>query len=465
MKCEEVREHLAAFALGDLDVEPKREVEAHLAGCTGCRAESDRISRTVADLRSLPDVETAEGRRDRAVAAMSKEHADRVQGFLLRPRRRGLWLTAGAAAAFLAVLVGGYFLFKPTATAYTLRIVEVRGRAQCLKSGAWSPLQPGMVLQHGDRIITENETVVRAEIWWGAGGDTRVGTLFVNQSACLTVGRSRTLDLERGEIYGEIADREPARIRTIGNDTLAVRSGRFSAGMRETYALVLGVSNKKPQPVPGADAVFEDRPFGEVAEAVAKISGRPIRPADEKVAQCRVTFFGFKNRGAELVSDLRSVVRDQGIWLREEGSGFVANPVYAAEKREVAHRLFARVLEGEASLGSTGGVLRLVGGEEGVVEVVGTPSRLPLESSEVAWIRPGYYSSPARRPMPLPGSIAFRIIGTDDQRRPLVECTVEGAEFLTSIDGHPLAVTVGDATSTGEGEIVVPVKIRIEKKR
>ncbi|MBI2900975.1 MAG: zf-HC2 domain-containing protein [Planctomycetes bacterium] len=456
MRCEEARDLIPAHALGDLDAEPRRALEEHLGGCAVCRAESERTSRAAKALAELPAIETAEARRDRAVAAMAREHADRVQGILLLPRRRRRIIFA-AAAALLLVAGGAAWLLAPRDSSYSLRISEVRGRAQCLEGGSWKLLQPGMRLRRGDRIATEAESVVTAEIWGGA----RVGRLCVNQNSAVAIGPDRTFDLERGEIYGEIAGGEPLRIRTFGNDAIVVRSGRFEAGLRETVSAVLGISIKRPHKIEGADLVFEDRPFGEVADEVARIAGRPVR-ADEAVRQRRVWFYGMRSRGPELLAELRAQVQDQGIWLRRDGEAFVAGLSLTAERRETGRHLFARVAEGDASIASSGGAIRLAGGEEGTVQPGGTPSKRPARAAETPWLRPDYYTS--RRRLDLPGALALRIVGKDAQGRPIVECSVEGAEILAVLDGETAAIVVESATQTGAGEFVVPVRIRFEKK-
>ncbi|MCK9927021.1 zf-HC2 domain-containing protein [Frankia sp. Mgl5] len=51
---DEVRFLLGAFVLGGLDVDDRNAVEAHLAGCAGCRAELDETASVPTLLRRLP---------------------------------------------------------------------------------------------------------------------------------------------------------------------------------------------------------------------------------------------------------------------------------------------------------------------------------------------------------------------------------------------------------------------------
>lgn len=453
MNCTEVRERLSEWALGELDVEPKRALDEHLASCAGCRAEADRAAKTLGILRGVPAIETAESRRDRAVGAMAREHADAAERILLRPRRRGLWLVAASAAVLvLGLATAAYFLYLRPPT-FELRVAEVRGRAQVQRDGVWQPLTPGTIVRAGDRIVTERETVI-ALAYDG-------GRIYVNQNASLAFARGRRIDLERGELCGEVTS-GTLQIRTLGNDALVVRGGRFEAGLRETVALVLGSRFELPKEPEGADLAFVDRPFSEVAAEISRITGREIRAANDEVANRHVWFYGFKERKLDLLDDLEKTLKDQGIWFTKSGDTRTANLEVVAERREITYRLFAKIAEGEASLSSKDGALKLVGGEEGFVQHGGKPASRPWTVSGPAWTEPGYYGRPQR--MALPGTLAFRVVGRDEQQRPIVECMVEGEEVLASLEGETAWITVGTASVTGDGEVTVPVRIRFQKK-
>ena len=47
MDCEKTRENLDAYLDGELDEREKAAVEEHLAACTGCAAELERLRRLV----------------------------------------------------------------------------------------------------------------------------------------------------------------------------------------------------------------------------------------------------------------------------------------------------------------------------------------------------------------------------------------------------------------------------------
>lgn len=455
MNCTDVRERIEEWALGELDVEPRRALEEHLASCAACRAESERATKTLGMLRGLPALETAEARRDRAVEAMAREHADAAARILLQPRRRSrLWIAAVAAAVLVVGLANaGFFLYiKPRS--FELSVAEVRGKAQFQRDGVWQAVMPGARLRAGDRLITERETVV-ALAWDG-------GRVYVNQNASLAFVRGPRIDLERGELFGEVTS-GTLQIRTVGNDALVVRGGRFEAGLRETVALVLGSKFEKPEPVPGADVVFVDKPFEEVARELSIITGRQVQADNEEVAKRRVWFYGFKRDKLELLEQMERDLLDQGIFfVKPTSDTWRAKLEVIAERREIAYRLFAKISEGEASLSSKDGALKLGAGEEGFIQHGGKPTSRSWKVAGPAWTEPGYYGKPQR--MPLPGTLAFRVVGRDEHQRPIVECVVEGEELLASLEGETAWITVDRASATGDGEVTVPVRIRFRKK-
>lgn len=459
MKCEDVLKLLPALALGDLDAEERRAVEDHVAACGACRTESDRAGRTAALLRGVTPVETAEARRDRTVEAMSREHADRVQGILLAPKRPRRWM-AGAAAAGLLVAFGaaGLFVWNRTRETCTLQVTEVRGSAQVLRKGTWQPVLPGTRLDRGDRLLSGPETVVSAEIVFR--GDT-VGTLHLNQNTAIAIGPDRTIDLERGDVSGSVTS-GPLHFRSVGNDTLTVRTGRFEAGLRDWVTMVAGVSMKKPERPANPDAAlsFEDQPFAVVARALEARLRLPIRLAGEDVARRKVWFYGASDR--DLLRDFEKAMIDQGIFLRREGGGFVANLALIAEKRDISRRFYARVNEGDATIGSTGGFLKLSAGDEGFIQKGGTPSLRRFTSADAPWLKPDFYHGKGRERLAIPGTLSFRVVRQDG--RPTVECEVEGDEILAMIDNEPAVIRVGSPVERGEGEFEVPVRIRFERR-
>ena len=123
-----LREMLGAFTLGHLDDADQTMVQAHLDGCTSCRADLAEIS-PLAGLLSQVDVDRFDlpplppadlGGAIRAQVAAERETRDtdelgrRRSGLRRRTTTRALLATA-AAAVVLAALAGGAVLGRTTA--------------------------------------------------------------------------------------------------------------------------------------------------------------------------------------------------------------------------------------------------------------------------------------------------------------------------------------------------------------
>ncbi|MFF3556018.1 anti-sigma factor family protein [Streptomyces tsukubensis] len=101
---------LGAYVLGALDEEENREIEAHVAGCEGCRMEVEALRELEATLGELPPEAFLEG---------PPEDGDLLLGRTLRrvraerdraETRRRTVLAAVAAVAAVSVLGAGFFL-------------------------------------------------------------------------------------------------------------------------------------------------------------------------------------------------------------------------------------------------------------------------------------------------------------------------------------------------------------------
>ncbi len=125
MDCSEVRPELSELVDGDLSRDARAKVEAHLAGCAGCRRTLEGLRRTKEMARALPrmtapesawlriraDFEAQHGRAKRlpfpAAAAKPADEADTSAGAAAAPRRfapRRRTVLAGLAAAAIVVL-------------------------------------------------------------------------------------------------------------------------------------------------------------------------------------------------------------------------------------------------------------------------------------------------------------------------------------------------------------------------
>lgn len=94
--CEREREAIGALVDGQLEGAERAELEAHLAGCTGCRQELDELQRLAAAFAALPAVEPPADFEARFWARIARE-ADAPRGFAAR--LRALFSPAGFVAA------------------------------------------------------------------------------------------------------------------------------------------------------------------------------------------------------------------------------------------------------------------------------------------------------------------------------------------------------------------------------
>ncbi|HEY0318154.1 MAG TPA: anti-sigma factor [Solirubrobacterales bacterium] len=107
-RCRDWRESLGAYALGHLSADERAAVEAHLDGCSRCRAEADSLS-GVAGLLTYADPQRVEQPAPRPPAELGERIASTIgaeRGEKRRRRRRVRFGFAfsGAAAVAAAVL-------------------------------------------------------------------------------------------------------------------------------------------------------------------------------------------------------------------------------------------------------------------------------------------------------------------------------------------------------------------------
>lgn len=229
MNCEEALRRLSERELGDLDAEPARALDAHLASCPSCAGERILAARVVAALRTATPAAPSTERRLAAVAAMSRAAGP------VRPRRI---LPYAAAAGFLAALAAGLLLRE---TARSFRVLEVIGRADRLerREGGWRPLAAGDEVFAGDRLVTHAEGAVLLE---GPAGRIRLDA----SSSVDVVGRGR-VTLDRGSLR---AERGPSssgalRVTDTANNFVELVDGAVEAGLQEVAALVAGSTERR----------------------------------------------------------------------------------------------------------------------------------------------------------------------------------------------------------------------------
>ncbi len=111
------RSPLAAYALGALDADEARAVDAHLATCAECRAQLRELSELEAALGEVPPEAFLDGPPEGGDLLLQRTlrrvRTERVRAD--RPRR--LLVAAGVAGLLAATLVGGTLLGRATAPA------------------------------------------------------------------------------------------------------------------------------------------------------------------------------------------------------------------------------------------------------------------------------------------------------------------------------------------------------------
>lgn len=215
--CDEIRPLLTERGLGDLDAEPAREVREHLAACAACRAEDVAVARTLGLLKAALPPSTE--RRLKAVQAMAESRE-------AAPSRRR-WL-AVAAAALLAA--GAGLVWVASTPGASLRATSVAGRADVFRTseGRGLPLAPGDRLHPGDRVVTAGGGEVRLE---GRGL-----SIVLESGAAIGLAADGRIALERGVVRVD----GTARVLDTVNNTVTLRNGRASIGLRDVRGMVAG---------------------------------------------------------------------------------------------------------------------------------------------------------------------------------------------------------------------------------
>jgi hypothetical protein len=109
VKCEEVREQLAEHLLGTLDEHVDAEVRDHLRGCSSCRGEMAALAEGVGTFAAAAhDVDPPEEVRDRVLAVLQEEWAEREPVAVASRRPPWIWRAAAIAALVAAIAWGGF---------------------------------------------------------------------------------------------------------------------------------------------------------------------------------------------------------------------------------------------------------------------------------------------------------------------------------------------------------------------
>ncbi|HET6615976.1 MAG TPA: anti-sigma factor [Dehalococcoidia bacterium] len=124
--CEAVRDDIDAWALGALDAEEARALEAHLASCDECRALADTAVETAASLGLAVPMHAASATLKSRVMASAAILTD------IRRPRRSRWLWAGAVAALVVGAAGAASWAAVTQS----RVNDLEGQNATLSAGA-----------------------------------------------------------------------------------------------------------------------------------------------------------------------------------------------------------------------------------------------------------------------------------------------------------------------------------------
>jgi hypothetical protein len=209
MNCETLQSHLSAWHDGELPVEDRDVVNAHLAACPVCRAAADELVALDARLRRVfkPD------------RAATQQLASSVAAKLATPalviRRIPAWrtgltaLTAAAAGFVLAWLLLGERESPQPAPGQppvlakedpqgTIQLTLATGAVEVQKDGTWSAMPTGGLLGCGQTVRTPERS--RCEFRTPDGSEVRV-----NAGTELVFETERKVKLTKGQILPKVA--------------------------------------------------------------------------------------------------------------------------------------------------------------------------------------------------------------------------------------------------------------------
>lgn len=209
MKCEEAVKRVPGLVLDELDVEERREMEAHLSACAPCRAEREAQAGAFGALRGVPAVETSASRREATVAGMVKARDEMVRLALVK--RSSRWPSRlAAAAAVLAVAALGTKAFWP-APAWQVTLERQKGDVIVLESSG------ARIQLEGSDASGRSEQTAKVQI---IGGDRIVlkhGTITAETSRRITIENLRG---DRFELVSGAVSLTVDRVAIAGASTM-----------------------------------------------------------------------------------------------------------------------------------------------------------------------------------------------------------------------------------------------------
>ena len=212
MTHDELRELSGGYALGILDEPERRAFEAHVSTCASCAAEIRDFTAVASALAlDVPQVDPPASLRDRVLRAATRPapHGGEVESIAerraaseqRRPRRERLFALLSAAAAVIAVALGGY------AVSLQRRIAVLEEQVRVASDRAAQSQQQLVQL----RAATDQSTQVRQIL---AAGDLRridlagtkvapaaTGRAFWSQREGLVVAFANLPATQTGQVY------------------------------------------------------------------------------------------------------------------------------------------------------------------------------------------------------------------------------------------------------------------------
>ncbi|HSZ57879.1 MAG TPA: FecR domain-containing protein [Tepidisphaeraceae bacterium] len=252
MECEDAINLVSAEIDGELPADERSRLDAHLAGCAGCRATAEAMRLQDAQL-----VRTFVPRRKAAADLAGRVVMQLAQS---RPRpSRWLWPLASAAAGFLLAVM----LLRPwqgkassgepgdNRIASIGRLDIATGLIECrAPGGTWSPMQTGAAVAPGSRVRTGPG--VRCEFAMDDGSEIRV-----NENSEIALNQSRRLDLATGQVFSVVAKAQSPFELAVAGATVTALGTRFDVQRRPDQVVLAVLDGSTRLASPGADQVVQ----------------------------------------------------------------------------------------------------------------------------------------------------------------------------------------------------------------
>lgn len=202
MECEEARERLLEYREGQLDLEGRMHLEAHLLVCEGCFEELQALEALLSAVAALPVPDPSPGFVRRVRARIREEKQGRLLGWLQGSRLRPAW--AAAFLAFVLVAGGALWAVLPRAKPPPVLIGTLDARRQLPGPRDQWPVTSGQQLEDW-RLATEEEAELILTLWPGRGRDwAALDQVDDRRLAALALGEDRPRSMHPGGVESEL---------------------------------------------------------------------------------------------------------------------------------------------------------------------------------------------------------------------------------------------------------------------